>query len=85
MHMHMCTTCTCTCACPCPCTSTYEQVRALQAELSPPVAWLQGATVVATGGWNSLWPVALRALGRYLLYSTAVATLLYLARQVATK
>jgi hypothetical protein len=39
-------------------------VRALQAELDPPVAWLRGATVVATGGWNSLWPVALRALGR---------------------
>ena len=28
-------------------------VRSLQADLAPPVAWLRGTTVVATGGYNS--------------------------------
>ncbi len=53
-------------ASPCP-VSRAEAARlvaALQAELEPPVAWLRGATILAIGGWNSLWPVALRALGK---------------------
>ena len=53
-------------ASPCPVSRAEAEqlVSTLQAELAPPADWLRGATILAIGGWNALWPVALRALGR---------------------
>ena len=62
-----------------------ELVTLLRDELDAPPPWLRGATVVAIGGFNSLFAVALRALSEGDGEEPAPQQIYYIKGKVVSK